>query len=126
MPKLFDYVTSINTSKVDLMKDDKDANVYNAFYINRSLSYFADTVGLANVVNQYHHLDKKLQYHFLINIIRKRKRFSKWHKASSSKDIDLLKNAYGYNNARAEEALNILNKDQLSILKDRMNQGGKQ
>ena len=78
MPKLFDYVTSINDNKKDIMKDDIDERGYSPFHTNRSLSYFNDTVGLANVVNQYHHLDNKLQYHFLINIVRKRKRFSKW------------------------------------------------
>jgi hypothetical protein len=66
MPKLFDYVTSINDNKKDIMKDDIDERGYSPFHTNRSLSYFNDTVGLANVVNQYHHLDNKLQYHFLI------------------------------------------------------------
>ena len=71
----FDYVNSINDTKQDIMEDDNAERGYNSFLINRSLSYFSDTVGFANVVNQYHHIDNKLQYHFLINIIRKRKRF---------------------------------------------------
>ena len=125
MPKLFDYVTSINTSKVDLMKDDRDANVYNAFYINRSLSYFADTVGLANVVNQYHHLDKKLQYHFLINIIRKRKRFSKWMKAESESDIDAVQEYYGYSKEKAKQVLPLLSPDQIIIIKKKVSKGGR-
>ena len=53
MPKLFDYVTSINDNKKDIMKDDIDERGYSPFHTNRSLSYFNDTVGLANVVNQY-------------------------------------------------------------------------
>ena len=125
MPKLFDYVTSINTSKVDLMKDDKDANVYNAFYINRSLSYFADTVGLANVVNQYHHLDKKLQYHFLINIIRKRKRFSKWMKAESESDIDAVQEYYGYSKEKAKQVLPLFSPDQIKIIIKKVSKGGR-
>tara|TARA_B100000780_G_scaffold132195_1_gene92717 strand:+ start:7836 stop:8213 length:378 start_codon:yes stop_codon:yes gene_type:complete len=122
----FDYVNAVNYTKADIMVDDLAEKDYVPFMVNRSLSYFNDTVLIANEMNVHHNIDHRLQFDFCINMIRKRKRFSKWHKASSSKDIDLLKNAYGYNNARAEEALNILNKDQLSILKDRMNQGGKQ
>ena len=122
----FDYVNAVNYTKADIMVDDLAEKDYVPFMVNRSLSYFNDTVLIANEMNVHHNIDHRLQFDFCINMIRKRKRFSKWHKASSSKDIDLLKNAYGYNNARAEEALNILNKDQLSILKVRMNQGGKQ
>ena len=122
----FDYVNAVNYSKADIMVDDLAEKDYVPFMVNRSLSYFNDTVLIANEMNIHHNIDHRLQFDFCINTIRKRKRFSKWHKASSSKDIDLLKSVYGYNTARAEEALNILNKDQLSILKDRMNHGGKQ
>lgn len=125
MPKLFDYVSSINTSKIDLMKDDKDENVYDSFYINRSLSYFSDTVGLANVVNQYHHLNKKLQYHFLINIIRKRKRFSKWMKAESESDIDAVQEYYGYSKEKAKQVLPLLSPDQIIIIKKKVSKGGR-
>ena len=125
MPKLFDYVSSINTSKIDLMKDDKDENVYDSFYINRSHSYFSDTVGLANVVNQYHHLNKKLQYHFLINIIRKRKRFSKWMKAESESDIDAVQEYYGYSKEKAKQVLPLLSPDQIIIIKKKVSKGGR-
>lgn len=76
----FVFLNSINHTKEDVMVDDMIEKSYNSFMINRSLSYFPDTVGLANVMNRYHHIDSKLQYHFLINIIRKRRRFSKWFK----------------------------------------------
>jgi len=122
----FDYVNAVNYTKKDIMVDDIDEKDYNSFMVNRSLSYFNDTIMLANEMNIHHTIDNRLSFDFFINTIRKRKRFSKWHKASSDKDIDLIKNAYGYNTARAEEALNILNKDQMRILKDRMNHGGKQ
>ena len=73
----FEYVNAINTGKKDIMIDDLAEKSYSSFTINRSLSYFNDTVLAANEMNKHHHLDKKLQFHFLINIIRKRKRFSK-------------------------------------------------
>lgn len=125
MPKLFDYVTSINDSKKDIMIDDMTERSYNSFMINRSLSYFQDTVGLANVVNQYHHLDNKLQYHFLINIVRKRKRFSKWMKAESESDIDAVQEYYGYSKEKAKQVLPLLSPDQIIIIKKKVSKGGR-
>ena len=77
MSNPFDYVNSINISKKDIMHDDISEKSYPAFMVNRALSYFNDTVLYANEMNVNHHIDNKLQYHFLINIIRKKKRFSK-------------------------------------------------
>ena len=123
--KPFDYVNSINYTKEDLMEDDNDERSYNSYLINRSLSYFSDTVGLANVVNRYHHLDNKLQYHFLINIIRKRKRFSKWIKPETESDIEVVKEYYGYNNEKAKQVLSLLSPEQITIIKQKVNKGGR-
>ena len=76
----FDYVTAINFKKEQLIVDDEAEKGYQPFLTQRSLSYFSDTVHVANAMNQYHHTDSKLQFDFLINIVRKRKRFSKWIK----------------------------------------------
>ena len=52
----FDYVNSINDTKQDIMEDDNAERGYNSFLINRSLSYFSDTVGFANVVLSLIHI----------------------------------------------------------------------
>ena len=121
----FNYLNSINVTKQDIMEDDVAENGYNSFLINRSLSYFRDTVVLTNVVNQYHHLDKKLQYHFLINTIRKRKRFSKWMKPETESDIEVVKQYYGYNNSKASQVLPLLSPEQLNIIKQKVSKGGR-
>lgn len=121
----FDYVNSINSTKEDIMIDDIDEKKYLPFTINRSLSYFNDTVALANVMNQYHHLDHKLQYHFLINIIRKRKRFSKWMKPTTESDIEVVKEYYGYSNEKARQVLPLLSPEQITIIKQKVNKGGR-
>mgnify|MGYP003637057929 CR=1 FL=1 len=113
----FDYLTSINTSKRDIMVDDLTEKAYSAFMVNRGLSYFADTVLIANEMNRYHTLDKKLQYSFLINIVRKRKRFSKWNKPELVKDVDVVKEYYGYSNEKARQVLSLLSSDQMNNLK---------
>ena len=96
----FDYLKAINDTKDDIMIGEEAEKSYNSFMVNRGLSYFYDTAVLANVMNQYHHVGKKLQFHFFINTIRKRKRFSKWNKPETHSDIEVIKEYYGYNNTR--------------------------
>lgn len=121
----FEYLNSINHSKQDVMIDDLTEKSYNSFMINRSLSYFQDTIQFANLMNRYHHLDNKLQYHFLINIIRKRKRFSKWYKPETESDIEVVKKYYGYSNEKARQVLSLLSPDQINIIKQKVDQGGR-
>lgn len=121
----FDYLNSINYNKTDIMIDDMTEKSYNGFMINRSLSYFQDTVQFANLMNRYHHLDNKLQYHFLINIIRKRQRFSKWMKPETESDIEVVKQYYGYSNEKARQVLSLLSPEQITIIKQKVNKGGR-
>ncbi len=121
----FDYLNSINLNKKDIMIDDDCEKEYNSFMVNRGLSYFQDTVILANEMNRHHQIDNKLQYHFLINMVRKRKRFSKWAKAQKESDIDAVKEYYGYNNEKARQALTLLSPDQITIIKNKVSKGGR-
>jgi hypothetical protein len=121
----FEFLNAINYSKQDVMVDDITEKSYNSFMINRSLSYFQDTVFLANEMNRYHHLDKKLQFHFLINIVRKRKRFSKWNKPELDSDIDVVKEYYGYSNEKARQALTLLSPSQIEELRKKVSKGGR-
>ena len=121
----FQYVTSITSGKKNLMIDDLDEKAYVPFMVNRSLSYFGDTVVIANEMNKYHHLDKKLQYDFLINIIRKRKRFSKWNKPELVNDVEVVKEYYGYSNEKARQALTLLSSDQIMNLREKVFKGGR-
>lgn len=117
----FDYLNSINNTKKHILEDEKD---YNAFMINRGLSYFPDTVLYANEMNMNAHIDNELQYSFLINIIRKRKRFSKWNKTSESDDIKSIKEYYGYSNEKARDVLPLLTNNELKLIKERIHHGG--
>ena len=121
----FDYLNSINFTKQDIMMDDQAEKGYAPFMVNRGLSYFPDTVAFANEMNRYHHLDNRLQFDFLINITRKRKRFSKWAKAQPESDIDAVKEYYGYSNEKARQALTLLSPEQIKIIKTKVSKGGK-
>jgi hypothetical protein len=121
----FEYLNSINDTKKDIMVDDLAEKAYNPFMVNRGLSYFQDTVLMANEMNIQHHLDNRMQYDFLRLLIRKRKRFSKWNKPETSADIDAVKEYYGYSNEKASQVLSLLTKDQLTTIKKKLYKGGK-
>lgn len=121
----FEFVNAINYTKKDVMDDDLKEKAYTAFIVNRSLSYFPDTVAAANVMNQFHNIDSKLQFDFLINIIRKRKRFSKWDKPDIVADVEAVKEYYGYSNEKARSALSLLTPDQINEITKRINKGGR-
>ena len=125
--ELKDYLNSINFTKKDLMKsEDKDwVKKYPAFIVNKILSGFQDTIMLVNEVNRNHFLDKDMQYWFLLNSIRSKKRFSPFLRANKLKDIECVKEYYGYNNEKAKSALKILNDEQIKTIKDSLNKGGK-
>ena len=121
----FDFANAINYSKQDIMIDDLTEKSYNGFMVNRSLSYFPDTVLAANEMNIHHQLDSRLQFDFLINIIRKRKRFSKWNKKKIEDDVKTVAEYYGYSNQKALQVLALLSPEQLEQLKHKVNKGGR-
>jgi hypothetical protein len=87
---------------------------------------FYDCIAQANEMNGYHFLDKKVQFHFYINSIRKRKRFGgKWLSQTKLKDIEYVKEYYGYSNEKAKQALNILTKEQIEVIKESLKKGGR-
>ena len=121
----FDFLKAINETKKDIMVDDIAEREYNPFIINRGLSFFKDTILYANEMNRYHHLDNRVQFDFFINIIRKKKRWSKWIKASDVDNLELIKEYYGYSNEKAKSALSLMSNEQIEQLKQRIYKGGK-
>jgi hypothetical protein len=107
------------------MIDDLIEEEYNSFIINRALSYYPDTILYANEMNKNHHLDGRLQFDFFINIIKKRKRFSPWLKATEIENLDVIKEYYGYSNEKAKSVLSLFNNKQIENLKQRIYKGGR-
>ena len=124
----FDFVNDINFGKKDIITDSANPELaektYNPFLTNRALSYFPDTIQFANMMNKNSHIDHLLQYSFLLNIIRKRKRFSKWFKKNDDDVLEMVIEYYGYSVNKAKEALKILTDDQLEKIKEKMTKGG--
>jgi|TARA_Y100000310_G_scaffold340013_1_gene434463 hypothetical protein len=121
----WDFVNAINYTKVRLMDDNPDVEKeYKKYIVKRALSFSHDTVLYANEMNKYPHLDNKLEFDFLLNIIRSRKRFSKWLKPDKIKDLDAIQTYYGYSTTKAKEVLDLHSGKQLQYIKNRLEKGG--
>ena len=127
MYELKDYLNAINHTKEPLMdgEDEQWEKKYPAYIVNKCVAPFPDTIQLVNEINQLHHLDKKLQFDFLINSLRPRKRFTPWVKAKKLENLEYVKEYYGYSNHKAKSALEILSEEQISAIKIKLNKGGK-
>ena len=126
--ELKDYLNAINFTKENLLDTDDLTweKKYPPFIINKCLSMHYDSIAAANEMNGYHFLDKKVQFHFLINSIRKKKRFGgKWLSQAKLKNLEYVKEYYGYSNEKAKQALSILKDEQIEFIKETLNKGGR-
>ena len=128
MYELKDYLNAINYTKEPLLdtEDEQWVKKYPSYIINKCIAPFPDSLMLVNEINQLHHLDKKLQFDFLINSLRARKRYTPWMMAKKLKNLEYVKEYYGYNNEKAKSALDILNDEQISAIKTKLNKGGRE
>ena len=124
----FDYLNAINDTKKNVIEDSDNPELaeklYPPYLVNRGLSFFIDTVYLANEMNRHHHLDNKMQFDFLINIVRKKKRFSKWLKAQPDEEVEAVMDYYGYSQDKARQVVDLLTKDQITQIIERQRKGG--
>lgn len=124
----FDYVNAINSSKKDLIRQSENPTLaekqYSPFLINKSLSYFADTIMYANEMNRSHHMDSILQNDYYLNSIRSSKRFSKWAKREENSDVDCIQEYYKVGYIKALEISRILSREQINHIKIKIIKGG--
>ena len=119
----FDFVKSITYTKEDIINDLNESE-YESFLVNRALSYYQDCLLYANEMNRRFELSNRLQYHYLLNTIRKRKRFAKWIKPEKIDDLKIVMEYYQVSRAKAEEYLHILSENNIAVLRKKMNKGG--
>jgi len=123
--ELKDWMNSINFTKENLILDDSDnIKSYPPYIINRCLSAHLDTILFANEMNLNNRLDKDMQYLFYLNSLRKKKRYSSWINKNKIENLEYIKQYYGYNDEKASQILNILNKDQINFIKQKLDIGG--
>ena len=120
----FEIVKAVTHTKENLMIDGHAEKGYAPYMVNRALSFFVDTVFQAKEMNRNYHLDNKLQFDYLLNNIRPRKRWSQWLKPEKIDNIDIVKEYYEFSNEKAKDALEILSKEQLEHIKQKLDKGG--
>jgi hypothetical protein len=108
-----------------MLDDPLTETKYPPFIVNKSLSYFTDTVLHANEMNRYAHLDNRLQYEYYLNAVRKRKRFSRWDKNNKSEKFDLIKEYYGYSDRKVNEVMDLISDKELEEIKELVDTGEK-
>lgn len=113
----FDFINDITYNKNNVMTEDNEKD-YVPFVVNRGLSYFIDTVFQANEMNANHPLDHRLQFDYLLNSIRKKRRFSKWNKKQDLQVLEAIQEYYGYSINKAKDVVSILNDDQIESIKN--------
>ena len=107
----------------DTENDELAESSYIPFLTNRQLSYFPDTLFYANQMNILHNADNKLQYEYLLNSIRPKKRFAKWVKPEDNDDLEMVKMYYGYSNKKAQQVLSILSSAQKEEIRTKLTRG---
>lgn len=120
----FDFINAISYSKDDLIVDEWSEKQYAPYLVNRGLSFGPDTVIAANEMNSRPHLDKKLQYQFLINSVRPKKRYNKWLKATQIESIEVIKQYYGYSTEKARQVITLFDQSTIKNLKQKLEKGG--
>ena len=126
MPDLFkEILPSILQTKESVFRDELDYKEYKPFIVNRALSYHMDCILYVNEMNKNPGIEPDMQYSYLLNTVRSMKRkFQPWQKTSTDKDIECVKQYFGYSNEKAKEALRILNDEQIADIRAKTNKGG--
>jgi len=123
MTDLFkEIIPSILQTKKEVLDNEKD---YNPYVINRALSYHIDCILYANQMNMNPSIPSILQYQYFLNSIRPMKRkFQPWQKQEAIKNLECVKEYFGYSNEKAKEALRILTDEQIALIKEKLDKGG--
>lgn len=121
----FDYVNAILQNKNELITDDATEDAYVPFLANRSLSYHNDCIMFANEMNRRHFLDKKLQFDYLLCVVRSKKRpFTKWTKIQTDDNMQCVKTYFKLSDSKTREALRILKSEDIEKIRNLTDVGG--
>ena len=119
MPNIFDYVKSLNETKVDMSESEEFNSVYNTFVVNRAIAQTKDGIFFANEMNKNSFLNKEMNYKFYLNIIASGKRYATWpKKIKEDENIILISKYYNVSLEKAAEYLPLLDEEKLKIIKD--------
>lgn len=126
MADLFkEIIPSILQTKECVINTTEDLNDYVPYVVNKALSYHIDCILYANEMNMHGSLDKDMQYQYLLNTVKSRKRgFKPWMKIVINNDIQCIKDYFGYSDEKAKDVLRMLSGEQIAEIKAKTDKGG--
>lgn len=124
----FDLMTVIN-GKTKIEWTEEIESAFNTFMVNKGYSQFPDSVLVANELNQFPDLDKKMVFYFYYYVLPKAKRFGKWDKAmKQSEDEEMLIEYFGISRDKVPEmvkTLDLVSPEWRKELKGILDKGGR-
>ena len=122
----FEFIDSICTKKSHFPEFNRYYDsAYNPFVTNRHLSYFPDTIFLAQDMNLNWQIPRKMQYEYYYTSVRPKRRFKRWPpQRRTPEEVQLVSAFYGVNYRRAREYVNILSDEEISRIRSEMSEGG--
>ena len=124
MSNVWDWLKSINSNKTNLLNSEADIKEYQPYIVNKALSYHWDSALFSNEMNKHPYIPAEGQYLFYLHSIKKGNRFSRWVKKEPTMDIELIKKCYHCNDSKAYEILNLLSKEQINYIKNKLEKCG--
>ena len=101
---------------------DKD---YKPYVINKMVGQYRDLVLFANEMNIRKDISKIDQMLFYMEVIPKKKRRALWSSSKKDENVEVIMDYYNITQEKAHPYLKILTDNEISILKDRLNKGGR-
>lgn len=117
-------LNSIN-NKGPLLEREFIEKEYTPYVINRSLSYFLDTVLFVQEIDKYPNMSKWDQYLYYYHSVDRKRRFQKWHKPEKDKYLEDISEFYNVSKTKAIQALKLLSVEQCEAIKKRNDKGGR-
>lgn len=124
----FTFVNSILKTKTDLLTGHPErVSEYNSFITGRALSFYPDTVLLAQQVNQRPHITPEMHYRFLMATVdgSNYRQFTKWPKEEDHPMVGDIAKYYECSLREARRLVEQHTEEQLEAIRKFCDVGGR-
>lgn len=119
------FIPDLTSEKKNILKNDVDSEKdLVPFIINKFFSMDSGDVFLANEMNRYCNLPKRMVYDFYIYGATKRRRYNKWAKNNKDDLVEFLKTELNISHQKAMIEANLIDDASIQQLIDNKKKGG--
>ncbi len=112
----FDIIRAVTETKQQVVSPANEKE-YNAFIVNRGLSYYPDCLFHAQAMNELPQIPGYMQFDYYLHILRKKKRWAKWNKKTKDENISALISYYDCSVTKAKEYLSVLSVEEMAEIR---------